>query len=177
MAFLRPYTSRSTKLAISSCTFSIFIKPDMRSYSNFRHHKSAIACYFRIVFGFDLGIDIFTKQRIKSWRIEQPPQQWHNRDEVGWDVSLIIQCWSTRIDNSQLDTLELGYKALTLFAVSVYPRVSDLARIARDKLNFLATAMRFHYFGTKELRSVPVFTRQSGISRVDCLRICLVLAM
>ena len=37
--------------------------------------------------------------------------------------------------------------------------------------------MRYRYFGTKELRSVPVFTRQGRISRVDCLRVCLVLAM
>ena len=76
-----------------------------------------------------------------------------------------------------LDTVELGYKALALFAVSVYPRVSDLARLARDELQFLTTAMRFRYFGTKELRSVPVFTRQTGISWVDCLRVCMVLAM
>ena len=34
-------------------------KPDMQSYSNFRNHKSAIACCFRIIFGFDLGMDIF----------------------------------------------------------------------------------------------------------------------
>ena len=32
-----------------------FIKLDMRSYSNFYNHKSAIACHFRIIFGFDLG--------------------------------------------------------------------------------------------------------------------------
>ena len=37
--------------------------------------------------------------------------------------------------------------------------------------------MRYHYFGTKELRSVPVFTRQGGISRTECLRVCPVLAM
>ena len=30
--------------------------------------------------------------------------------------------------------------------------------------------MRFRYFGTKELRSVPIFTRQTRISRVDCLQ-------
>ena len=51
------------------------------------------------------------------------------------------------------------------------------ARLARGKLDFVATAMWFRYFGTKELRSVPVFTRQTGISRVDCLRACPVLAM
>ena len=41
----------------------------------------------------------------------------------------------------------------------------------------LATAMRYRYFGTKELRSVPVFTQQGGISRTECLRVCPVLAM
>ena len=59
----------------------------------------------------------------------------------------------------------------------MYPRVSDLARLARDKLDFLASAMRFRYFGTKELRSVPIFTRQTGLPRVDQLRVCPVLAM
>ena len=44
-------------------------------------------------------------------------------------------------DNDELDTVELGFKSLTLFAVSVYPQVSDLARLARDKLDFLASAM------------------------------------
>ena len=37
--------------------------------------------------------------------------------------------------------------------------------------------MRFRYFGTKELWSVPVFTRQTGLPRVDQLRVCPVLAM
>ena len=37
--------------------------------------------------------------------------------------------------------------------------------------------MRFRYFGTKELRSVPVFTWQTGLPRVDHLRVCPVLAM
>ena len=73
---------------------------------------------------------------------------------------------ATQPDNDELSTVELGYKALSLFAVSVlYPRVSDLARLACDKLDLsLATSMRFRYFGTKELRSVPIFTRQTGIS-------------
>ena len=39
--------------------FLDFIRPDMRSYSNFCKHKSTIACCFHIVFGFDLSIDIF----------------------------------------------------------------------------------------------------------------------
>ena len=37
--------------------------------------------------------------------------------------------------------------------------------------------MRYRYFGTKELRSVSIFPQQGGISRVDCLRVCPVLAM
>ena len=37
--------------------------------------------------------------------------------------------------------------------------------------------MRFRYFGTKELRSVPVFTQQTGLPAVDQLRVCPVLAM
>ena len=57
----------------------------------------------------------------KGWKIEQPPRPWHDADEAGWDVGLIVQYWSTRPDNAQLDTVELGYKALTLFAVSDYP--------------------------------------------------------
>ena len=89
----------------------------------------------------------------------------------------IVQYSSTQSDNLQLSTIKLGYKALSLFAVSVYPRVSDLARLACDKTEILATAMRYRYFGTKELRSVPVFTRQGGVSRVECLEVCQVLAM
>ena len=87
-------------------------------------------------------------------------------------MGLIVQYWSTQSDNLQLSTVELGYKALSLFAVLVYPRVFDLARLARDQTQILATAMRYHYFGTKELPSVPVFTRQGGISHADCLRLC-----
>ena len=90
---------------------------------------------------------------------------------------LIVQYWSTQSNNLQPSTVELGYKALSLFAVSVYARVSDLARLARDQLHILATTMRYRYFGTKEFRSIPVFTRQGGISRTECLRVCPVLAM
>ena len=59
MAFLRPCTVSVGKARNQLMQFLDFIKPDMRSYSNFCNHKSAIACCFRIVFGFDLGIDLF----------------------------------------------------------------------------------------------------------------------
>ena len=60
-------------------------------------------------------------------------------------------------------TVELGYKALSLFAVAVYPRPSDLARLSRDRFEKLAHGVRYRYFGTKELRAVPKFTGQHGL--------------
>ena len=63
--------------------FLDFIKPDMRSYSNFCNHKFAVACCFRIVFGFDLGKDIFIKQWIQGWKIEPPSRPRHDPDEAG----------------------------------------------------------------------------------------------
>ena len=110
----------------------------------------------RILFGFELGKDPLEIQWMKGWKIEILPQPRHSPDEDGWDVRAIVQSWSTQADNSELDTVEPGFKALTLFGVSVCPCVSDMARLARDKTIFLATAMRYQYFGTKELRSVKV---------------------
>ena len=37
--------------------------------------------------------------------------------------------------------------------------------------------MRYRYFGTMELWSVPLFTRQGDMSCVECLWVCPVLAM
>ena len=92
---------------------------------------------------------------------------------------------STQADNPELSTVKLGHKALTLlglqsltlFAVLVCPQVFDLARLARDELHFLATIMGFRYFIFKELRSVPIFTRQIGMYLVECLQVCPALAM
>ena len=69
---------------------------------------------------------------MSGWKKELPPRPRHDPDEAGWDMGLIVQYWSTQSDNLQLSTVELGYKALSLFAVSLYPRVSDLARLVRD---------------------------------------------
>ena len=106
---------------------------------------------------------------MSGWKRELPPQPQHDPDEAGSDVGLIVQYWSTQPDNLEVSIVELGCKALSLFAVLVYPGVSHLARLARDQTHILATAMRYRYFGTKELRSVPVFTHQGGISRTECL--------
>ena len=62
--------------------------------------------------------------------------------------------------------------------MSVYPQVSKLARLSGDQLQFLlATVMRFRYFGTRELWSIPFFTQQGGMSRVDRIRVCPVQAL
>jgi hypothetical protein len=80
-----------------------------------------VAKGFRIVFGLELGTDVFIKEWIKGWKIELPPRLRHDPDEVSCDGGLIGQYWSTRPDNDELDTVELGYKALTLFAVLYTP--------------------------------------------------------
>ena len=79
---------------------------------------------------------------------------------------MIVQYWSTQMDSLKLDIAELSYEALTFLIVSVYPQVSDLTRLSSDKFQFLATGMWLCYFGTNELRSVSIFTRQGGISCV-----------
>ena len=101
-----------------------YIKPSMHLYSNFCNHKSAVAKGFRVVFGFELGTNFFITQWIKGWKTELPRRPRHDPDEEGWDIGLIVQYWSTRPNNDELDTVELGYEALSLFAVSVCPESS-----------------------------------------------------
>ena len=100
---------------------------------------------------------------MKSWAREKPKSVKFDSDTDGWDVGLIIDYWSRQPPNSKLDIVELGYKALSLFAVAVYPRPSDLARLSRDKFEVLAHGIRYRYFGTKELHAVPKFTQQHGL--------------
>ena len=104
----------------------------MQSYNHFCNHKSAIATAFKRVFGFDLGKDVFITQWMSGWKRELPPRPRHDPNEAGWEVGSIVQYWSTQSDNLQLSTVELGYKALSLFAVLVYARVSNLARLVHD---------------------------------------------
>ena len=110
--------------------FLDFAKPSMKAYSTFCNHKSAIVFSFRILFGFELGKDPLITEWMKGWKIELPPQPRHSPDEDGWDVGAIVQYWSTQVDNFRLSTVELGFKAISLFSVLVYPHVSDMARLA-----------------------------------------------
>ena len=67
-------------------SFLGYIKPSMQSYSNFCNHKSAVAKGFRIVFGFELGTDVFIKEWIKSWKIELPL-------DLGMTLMRKAECW------------------------------------------------------------------------------------
>ena len=68
----------------------------------------------------------------------------------------------------------MGYKALTLFAIAMFTRPSDLSRLARDTVERLASSIRFKYFGTKELRSVPKLTHIQGLSMDRQAQVCVV---
>ena len=100
---------------------------------------------------------------MKGWQREKPKSVKFDTDTDGWDVGAIVDYWSRQPPNAELTTVELGYKALSLFAVAVYPRPSDLARLSRDRFEKLAHGVRYRYFGTKELRAVPKFTGQHGL--------------
>ena len=69
-------------------------------------------------------------QWMKGWQHEKPKSVKFDTDTDGWDVGLIVDYWSRQPPNAELTTVELGYKALSLFAIAVYPRPSDLARLS-----------------------------------------------
>ena len=100
MAFLRHTQVSVDKGHDQLMAFLDLIKPSMQLYFNFCNHKSAIAYCFRIVFGFDLGNDIFIERWIKGWKIERPLQPRHDPDEDGWDVGSIVQYLLVRITPS-----------------------------------------------------------------------------
>ena len=64
-------------------TFLGYIKPSMQLTSNFCNHKSAVAEGFRVVFGLELGTDVFIKEWTKGWKIELPPRPRHVPDKEG----------------------------------------------------------------------------------------------
>ena len=88
MAFLRPYIGVGRQSSRTAHAIPGFHQAKHAVVCN---NKSAIACCFRIVFGFDLGINIFIKLWIKDWEVERPPRPRHDPDEAGWDVGLIVQ--------------------------------------------------------------------------------------
>ena len=101
-----------------------FLKPNCTSFSSFADTKSMLAWVFRSVFGYAFGTDVRIMQWMKGWQREKPKSVKFDTDTDGWDVGLIVDYWSKQPSNAELTTVELGYKALSLFAVAVYPRPS-----------------------------------------------------
>ena len=50
-----------------------------------------------------------------------PPRPEYCPDKDGGDVGLIVWYQSSQAENLELGIVELGYKALTLFTLLVYP--------------------------------------------------------
>ena len=176
--FISSQFSQVTEAAALSqlMAFLDFVKPSMKSHGYFANHKSAVCSAFRLLYGFELGLHPLIKNWMFGWAKEMPAQPRHDPGVEPWDVGLIVQYWSTQPANSDLDTATLGLKALSLFAISVYPRVSDLAKLSRDSLRVHATHLRYRFFGTKEL-SAPKFTATQGLSRAQATLVCPVSAL
>ena len=59
----------------------------------------------------------------------QPRWQW---EDAARDPGLIIQYWIDQPDNDRLTDAELAFKSFALFAIAVWPRCSDAARVVRS---------------------------------------------
>ena len=154
-----------------------YFKASCTSNSSFSDTKTMLAWVYKSVFAYQFGTDVRIMQWMKGWQHEKPKSVKFDTDTDGWGVGLIVDYWSRQPPNAELTTVELGYKALSLFAVAVYPRPSDLARLSRDKIERLAHGIRYRYFGTKELRAVPKFTGQHGLGFEAQKLVCPALAL
>ena len=112
-----------------------YFKASCTSFSSFSDTKTMLAWVYKSVFAYQFGTDVRIMQWMKGWQHEKPKSVKFDTDTDGWDVGLIVDYWSRQPPNAELTTVELGYKALSLFAVAVYPRPSDLARLSRDSLS------------------------------------------
>ena len=63
-------------------------------------------------------------------------------DCEGWDVGAIVEYRPIQLDNAQLSQAELGLKLVSLFGVAMYPRPSDLARLARGNFDRYKTILK-----------------------------------
>ena len=154
-----------------------FLKPQAKSHSVLPDSKSAVCWAFRSALAIELGKDTLILQWMKGWQIEMPKQPRYAPDCEGWDPGAIVNYWFSQPINLRLNQVEMGYKALTLFAIAMFTRPSDLARLARDTIDRLASAIRFNYFGTKELRSVPKLTKTQGLAMDRQEQVCVVRAL
>ena len=100
----------------------------------------------------------------------QPRWQW---EDTAWDPGLIIQYWIDQPDNDRLTDAELAFKSFALFAIAVWPRCSDAARVVRSSIKFAPDDgdLVFRYFGTKELK-LPILSAGIGIPAGQVSRVC-----
>ena len=123
-----------------------YFKASCTSNSSFSDMKAMLAWVYKSVFAYKFGTDVRIMQWMKGWQHEKPKSVKFDTDTDGWDVGLIVDYWSRQPPNAELTTVELGYKAPSLFAIAVYPRPSDLARLSRDQFERLAYGIRYRYF-------------------------------
>ena len=85
---------------------------------------------------------------------------------------------TTRGDNNELPTRELALKSWSLWGIATFPRPSDGVKLVRSTLarHNGTGALKFQYFGTKELR-LPVFSVQLCIHPDVQKKVCAVEAI
>jgi len=149
------------------------------SWGDVANHRSAMSTAFTVVFSLSQSPseDPLISRLLRGIKKINPPQPRYPVDEPAWDPGLIIEYWLGRPDNAALPLPELALKSVSLWAVATFPRPSDLARLVRSKLRRdAAGALRFVYFGTKELR-LPVFSVQLSVPLQVQQKVCAVLAV
>ena len=90
-----------------------YLKPSCTSHGHFADTKTMLAWVFKSVFGYAFGTDVRIMQWMKGWQHEKPKSVKFDTDIDGWDVGLIVDYWSRQPPNDELNTVELGYKALS----------------------------------------------------------------
>ena len=100
----------------------------------------------------------------------QPRWRW---EDTAWDPGLIIHYWIDQPDNDRLTDAELAFKSFALFAIAVWPRCSDAARVVRSSVKFAPDGgdLVFRYTGTTELK-VPILSAGIGIPAGQVSRVC-----
>ena len=89
----------------------------------------------------------------------KPSQPRWRCEDTSWEPGLIIQYWIDQPDNDVLTDAKLAFNSFALFAIAVWPRWSDAAKVVRSTIQFSADSrdLVFRYKGTKELK-LPILS-------------------
>ena len=149
------------------------------NYGDVANHRSAVCTALSTVFSCSSPAkDPIIERLIKSVKKKDPPQPRHPVDEPAWDPGVIIDYWLDKAHNHELPTREFALKSWSLWAIATFPRPSDGAKLVRSTLarHSGTGALKFQYFGTKELR-LPVFSFQLSIHPDVQKKVCAVEAI